>query len=55
VFFRQARRKPSWAAGTEAKASERDKAALVEGRRPGSNQVIAFDEAAAEVGSGGVS
>lgn len=34
---------------------ERDKAALVEGRRPGSNEVIAFDEAAAEVGSGGVS
>lgn len=34
---------------------ERDKAALVEGRRPGSIQAIAFDEAAAEVGSGGVS
>lgn len=29
--------------------------ALVEGRRSGSNEAIAFDEAAAEVGSGGVS
>lgn len=47
--FRQARRKPSWA------VRERDRAALVEGRRPGSNEPIAFDEAAVEVGSGGVS